>query len=82
MQEKKNTVNRRDFLRLSGLATAGVVVTACGAQPAQPAPQEEAPAEAPQEEAAPAEEEAEAAAEEAPAEEAEASSGELMDIPR
>ncbi len=29
---KDNTLNRRDFLRLSGLATAGVLVTACGGQ--------------------------------------------------
>ncbi|MEM7533607.1 MAG: ABC transporter substrate-binding protein [Chloroflexota bacterium] len=30
-------VNRRDFLRLSGLATAGVLATACGAPAAAPA---------------------------------------------
>jgi len=35
-----NNVNRRDFLRLSGLATAGVLATACG-QPAAPAPAQE-----------------------------------------
>lgn len=34
---KDMNVNRRDFLRLSGLATAGVVATACGGSPA-PAP--------------------------------------------
>ncbi len=47
---KDPQVNRRDFLRLTGLATAGVVVTACGgSQPAAPAPAEveaEAPATA------------------------------------
>jgi peptide/nickel transport system substrate-binding protein len=39
---KEFEVNRRDFLRLSGLATAGVVATACSA--AAPAPSGEAPA--------------------------------------
>lgn len=29
---KDNTLNRRDFLRLSGLATAGMLATACGSQ--------------------------------------------------
>lgn len=44
-------VNRRDFLRLTGLATAGVIVTACGSAPAG-APAAEAPAaEAPAAEA-------------------------------
>jgi peptide/nickel transport system substrate-binding protein len=49
-------LNRRDFLRLSGLATAGVLATACGTPPA---PGSEA---APAGEAAPAAEGAEAAA--------------------
>lgn len=48
---KDMNVNRRDFLRLSGLATAGVLATACGgpapAAPAAPAPgQAAAPAAA------------------------------------
>lgn len=63
---KESEVNRRDFLRLSGLATAGVVVAACGA-PA-PAPSGEAPA-------------APAAAGEAPAPAAEAPGG-IKDVPR
>src|SRR5262245_39544974 len=33
---KEKNVTRRDFLRLSGLATAGVIITACG-QAAPPA---------------------------------------------
>jgi peptide/nickel transport system substrate-binding protein len=37
----KNKLNRRDFLRLSGLTTAGIALAACGAaeQPAAPATQ-------------------------------------------
>ncbi len=63
---KESEVNRRDFMRLSGLATAGVVVAACGA-PA-PAPSGEAPA-------------APAAAGETPAPVAEAVTG-IKDVPR
>lgn len=43
MQEQKN-LNRRDFLRLSGVASAGVLVAACGAQAPAAAPAAEAPA--------------------------------------
>jgi peptide/nickel transport system substrate-binding protein len=47
----KNKLNRRDFLRLSGLTTAGIALAACGAaeQPAAPAaaPGADAPAAAP-----------------------------------
>lgn len=35
---KENRVNRREFLRLTGVATAGVVIAACGGAPA-PAPE-------------------------------------------
>jgi peptide/nickel transport system substrate-binding protein len=66
---KDPQVNRRDFLRLSGLATAGVIATACGT------PQPGAPAEAPAAEAPAAE------ATTAPAPAAAAPSG-LADIPR
>lgn len=48
-----NQVNRRDFLRLSGLATAGVVVAACGGAPA-PAPADSGAAPAAAATAAPA----------------------------
>jgi hypothetical protein len=53
MSEKKNLfsvnpdVSRRDFLRLSGLAAAGVMVAACGTPPApgsDAAPAADAPA--------------------------------------
>ncbi|MBI3957827.1 MAG: twin-arginine translocation signal domain-containing protein [Chloroflexi bacterium] len=38
-------LNRRDFLRLTGIATAGVLAAACGTQPIEPAaPAVEAPA--------------------------------------
>lgn len=43
---KELNVNRRDFLRLSGLAAAGVVATACGTAPIPEATQAEAGAEA------------------------------------
>ncbi len=52
----KKPVNRREFLRLGAIATAGVGLAACGAQPA--ATPAEAPAEAPAEEAAAEAEEA------------------------
>jgi len=51
MTVSKNTVSRRDFLRMGALTTASIALAACGA-PAKP---EEAPEEAPAE--APAEEE-------------------------
>jgi peptide/nickel transport system substrate-binding protein len=69
MKEKK--LSRRDFLRLSGLATAGIIITGCAQQAAQPAPQPQ--------EAAPAVEEAK---QEAPAEQPAAPSSELKDVPR
>jgi peptide/nickel transport system substrate-binding protein len=69
---EKDKLNRRDFLRLSGLTTAGVIAAACAPAAAPPAAQEEAPAAA---------EEAPAAAEEAPAAAAE-TEGEVMDVPR
>ncbi|MCY4083078.1 MAG: twin-arginine translocation signal domain-containing protein, partial [Caldilineaceae bacterium] len=49
----KTDVSRRDFMRVSAMATAGTVLVACGAggEPAAEAPMEEAPAAA---EAAPA----------------------------
>jgi len=47
MQEQKN-LNRRDFLRLSGIASAGVLAAACGAAaPAAPSGGAAAPAAAP-----------------------------------
>jgi peptide/nickel transport system substrate-binding protein len=51
MDEKK--LSRRDFLRLSGLAAAGIIVTACQ-QPAAPAVQPAEPAEEKAAEQAPA----------------------------
>ena len=67
---ENNKLDRRDFLRLSGLTTAGVVVAACApsAPPpaAPPAAKEEAPA---------------AAKEEAPAAAAKEEGG-VMDVPR
>ncbi len=44
---RKNDVSRRDFMRVSAMATAGTVLVACGAggEPAADAPMEEAPAE-------------------------------------
>ena len=44
----KTDVSRRDFMRVSAMATAGTVLVACGAggEPAAEAPMEEAPAEA------------------------------------
>ena len=71
MTEK--SLNRRDFLRLTGLATAGTVVTACGGG-AAPAPA-----------ASDGGDSAEAAATNTPAPaaaEAEAESGSLKDVPR
>ncbi len=50
----KKKVTRREFMRLSGLATAGVVVAACGGVPEDAAPAATEPAES----AAPAEAEA------------------------
>ena len=41
---KEFEVNRRDFMRLSGLATAGVLATACGAPAAAPSGDAAAPA--------------------------------------
>ena len=49
MQEQKN-LNRRDFLRLSGIASAGVLAAACGAAAPAAAPSaggEAAPVAAP-----------------------------------
>lgn len=67
----ENKLSRRDFLRLSGLATAGIIVTAC-AQGAQPTTQEEAPTAA-------VETKAEAAQ---PAEAAKEAEGGLKEVPR
>lgn len=67
----ENKLSRRDFLRLSGLATAGIIVTAC-AQGAQPTAQEEAPTAA-------VETKAEAAQ---PAEAAAEAGGGLKEVPR
>jgi peptide/nickel transport system substrate-binding protein len=67
----ENKLSRRDFLRLSGLATAGIIVTAC-AQGAQPTTQEEAPTAA-------VETKAEAAQ---PAEAAKEAGGGLKEVPR
>ena len=70
----KTSLTRRDFLRLSGLATAGMIATACAGQAAAPAP------------AAPAAQEAEPAGQEAaPAAESSSSeqtSGEVAQIAR
>jgi peptide/nickel transport system substrate-binding protein len=77
--KKEKHLSRRDFLRLSGLATAGIIITGCG-QAAAPAPaQQEAAEPAAQEQ--PAEEAKEEAQEEAPAEAESASTG-LTDVPR
>jgi len=75
--KKEKLLSRRDFLRLTGLATAGVVVTSC-TQPAAPAG-----APAPQEAEAPAAGSEPAAQEEAPEEApAESDSAGLRDVAR
>lgn len=80
---KEKNVTRRDFLRLSGLATAGIIITACGQTeaPAATEPEEAAATTAP---AAEAEVQEEAAAEPtaAPAEAAPETSGGLADVAR
>jgi arabinosaccharide transport system substrate-binding protein len=43
---KENRLSRREFLRLAGMATAGLALASCGSKPVTPAPQEAAPVDA------------------------------------
>src|SRR5262245_59874761 len=84
MAEKKSSLSRREFIRLTMMGAAGLALASCAPQSAPTTAVEEAPAEAPTE--APAEEAAEAAPTEAPAEapaeEAAAPAGDLKEVAR